>query len=58
MGYRMAEARVYASLSNHNSDQDGLDRQAWREFIAEVQALMRKPEYDEIGLSLENRSDD
>lgn len=45
MGRKTAEIRVTARLSNHHDDEDRLDGEAWRRFVAEVQELSRQPEY-------------
>lgn len=48
MGRMQEVLRAYASLSNHNSDQDDADEEAWLDFVRKVRALAAEPKYDAI----------
>ncbi|MFG1846809.1 hypothetical protein [Micromonospora carbonacea] len=50
MGYKTAKLEVYGYLSNHNSDQDDADQQAWEMFAAEVREMAARPEYADLNL--------
>lgn len=52
MGRKTVELGISASLSNHNDEQDDLDRQRWEEFTAAVRELAKRPEYEEIDISV------
>lgn len=56
MGRKTAEIRVTARLSNHNDDQDGLDQELWRKFIAAARALSRRPEYADLDITVDDWS--
>lgn len=51
MGYERAEARVYAFLSRHNSDQDRVDDALWDDFAERLRALASDEKYKPIGLA-------
>jgi hypothetical protein len=52
MGRKTAEMHVYASISNHNDEQDDLDEAAWKKFAAEVRKLAQQPEYADINIDV------
>ncbi|MER7331764.1 MULTISPECIES: hypothetical protein [unclassified Micromonospora] len=53
MGRKTAEMRVFAyNISNHNDEQDEIDRAAWQKFMGEVRELAKKPEYAEIEIEV------
>lgn len=57
MGTMQATLTAYASLSNHNSEQDDADRIAWAAFARAVRDLAKQPAYAEIRISV-NASDE
>lgn len=50
MGYEIATAQWDARLSRHNSEKDKEHDQLWEKFIREVDEIVAKSEYREIGL--------
>jgi hypothetical protein len=50
MGRKTVKLEAYASLSNHNSDQDDIDEHRWQEFCADVRELASRPEYADLNL--------
>jgi len=55
MGRKTAELAIFARLSNHNDEQDDLDRAAWERFTAAVKQLAKQPEYEGIEISFMDR---
>ena len=41
MGYRQVQVTVVASLSNHNSEQDQKDQEAWDDLVEAIKGLVQ-----------------
>lgn len=53
MGSNPADIKVVCRLSNHNSEQDGLDEAAFERLLKEIEKIADKPEYADIVLWVE-----
>lgn len=58
MGRMVEILTAQASLSNHNSEQDDRDWEAWQSFARRVRALAREPEYADINIDVTSSVDD
>ena len=52
MGTRQASAKIFASLSAHNTEQDVADEEAWDHLLARVETLLQDPRYADINAHL------
>lgn len=48
MGRDSREAKIAASVSDHNSEQDDIDEKLWEELLEEIRAVVRQPKYEPI----------
>jgi hypothetical protein len=48
MGRDTRTATIHATVSRHNSGQDDIDDALWDKLLAEVRAIVNKPEYEPI----------
>jgi hypothetical protein len=52
VGRKTTEIRINGQVSNHNDEQDVLDREVWQRFVAEVRAVAQKPEYADLEIDV------
>lgn len=51
MGRELVRTEITATVSRHNSEQDRLDNEAWERFQEELDALIEKYEWSELGIT-------
>jgi hypothetical protein len=51
LGREQVSFDVEATVSNHNSEQDVIDRELWAEVCKRVEEVLKDPKYDAISLT-------
>lgn len=52
MGWTQVRTEIYAHLSSHNSEQDGIDDDLWEEFSDRVKAIAAEHRYKSLGIDV------